>query len=390
MLHVAYHIALLFSIRINIVKSGEIMYTSSRKWQLTINNPIEKGFDHTKIKAALSEMKPVVYYCLADEVGQEGTFHTHVYLCGSSAIRFASIKRRFPEAHIEIARGTSEENRNYITKTGKWENDEKHETTITGSFEEWGELPVEHQGERNDLEALYSMIKDGLSNYEILESNPGFMLRINDIERARQTIRSEQFRKQFRKLDVTYIWGPTGLGKTRSILEEYGYENVFRVTDYKHPFDSYNGQDIIVFDEYHSQFTVSQFLNFLDGYPLELPARYANKIACYTKVYIVSNIDLLQQYHVIQLDQPETWAAILRRINHVITFLPDGNINDYSTNAYINGFVEISALDLPFGDDEDSKPVQMPMDTGIQLRMEEKPDWDSFGRQEGTAETDDM
>lgn len=106
------------------------------------------------------------------------------------------------------------------------------------------------------------MIKDGLSNFEILENNPGYMLRINDIERARQTVRAEQFRKQFRELAVSYLFGPTGLGKTRSVMEKYNYEDVFRVTDYKHPFDNYEGQDVMVFDEYRSQFTVPQFLNF--------------------------------------------------------------------------------------------------------------------------------
>ncbi len=363
------------------------MNSSSRKWQLTLNNPIDKGFDHARIKVALAEMKSIVYWCLADEIGQEGTPHTHIYLCSSSAIRFTTIKRHFPEAHLELARGTSKENRDYITKSGKWENDEKHKTSVPDSFDECGEMPVEQQGERTDLEALYEMIKDGLSNYEILENHPGFMLRINDIERARQTIRAEQFRKQFRQLEITYIWGLTGLGKTRSVMEKYNYEDVFRVTDYKHPFDNYEGQDVMVFDEYHSQFTVPQFLNFLDGYPLELPARYANKIACYTQVYIISNIDLLRQYPSLQHEQPETWSAILRRIKHVVMFLPGGQSKEYTTNEYVNGFVEMSAQDLPFGDD-DSKPVQMSVDAGVQLRIEEEPDWDSIGKQGGTARPD--
>lgn len=355
--------------------------TQSRKFQLTINNPADKGFDHAKIKETIGEMRSVVYYAMSDECGEQGTFHTHIYICSSSAIRFSTIKRRFPEAHIEVARGTSQENRDYITKSGKWENDEKHETSIPSSFEEWGEMPVERQGERTDLEALYEMIKDGLSNYEILENNPGFMLRINDIERARQTIRAEKFRKQFRKLDVTYIWGPTGLGKTRSVMEKYDYEDVFRVTDYNHPFDNYEGQSRLVLDEYHSQFSVPQFLNLVDGYPLELPARYSNKIACYTQVYIISNIDLLQQYRAIQFEQPETWKAILRRINHVITFLPDGQLKAYTTDEYVNGFVQIADHDLPFPDadeDEIETASLSSSDFGIQLKIEDKTNVDLF------------
>ena len=48
--------------------------TRSRKWQLTINNPIEKGFTHDKIKEILSEFSSLVYWCMSDEVGESGTF----------------------------------------------------------------------------------------------------------------------------------------------------------------------------------------------------------------------------------------------------------------------------------------------------------------------------
>jgi hypothetical protein len=59
-------------------------------------------------------------------------------------------------------------------------------------------------------------------------------------------------------------------------------------------------------------------LNYLDIYPLELPCRYTNKVACFTKVYIVSNLDLNEQYRDVQFDYPETWKAFLRRIHKVM------------------------------------------------------------------------
>lgn len=33
----------------------------SRKWQLTINNPQDKGLDHDALKKALEEFKSLVY-----------------------------------------------------------------------------------------------------------------------------------------------------------------------------------------------------------------------------------------------------------------------------------------------------------------------------------------
>jgi hypothetical protein len=140
-------------------------------------------------------------------------------------------------------------------------------------------MPIERKGARNDLADLYDQIKSGKTNAEIIDSNTEFMFNIDKIERARQTIREDEHKDDFRELEVTYIFGPTGTGKTRSVMEKYGYRNVFRVTGYEHPFDGYKGQEIVVFEEFRSSLKIQDMLNYLDGYPLELPCRYANKIA---------------------------------------------------------------------------------------------------------------
>ena len=107
------------------------------------------------------------------------------------------------------------------------------------------------------------------------------------------------------KENVYYIWGDPGTNKTRYAYERHGYENVYRVTDYRHPFDEYKGESVMVFDEFNSQLKIEQMLNLLDIYPYKLPCRYANKIACYTTVYIISNLSLDEQYTDIQLKHPK-------------------------------------------------------------------------------------
>lgn len=296
----------------------------ARRWQITINNPKEKSFTHERIKSILQGFKSLIYYCMADETGENGTYHTHVYTCFKNGIRFSTLKKHFYEAHFEVARGTSEQNRDYILKQGKWAEDKKHETTVEGSYEEYGEIPQEHQGARTDLHELYSLIKQGFSDYELFEANPDNIRHFDKFEKIRQTLRYEEFKTTYRKLTVQYIWGETGVGKTRYIMEHHGYESVFRITDYTHPFDNYHGQDVIVFDEFRSNLSVQNMLNYLDGYPLELPCRYANKYACYHTVYIISNIPLEKQYSFIQENEPATWKAFLRRINKVIEFTSCG------------------------------------------------------------------
>lgn len=308
--------------------------TQGRKWLLTINNPADKGLDHKAIQEGLTQFPSLLYWCMADEQGE--TYHTHVFFALEHPTRFSTIKRRFPVAHIDRAEGTATECRAYVQKSGKWADSNKAETSIPGTFEEWGELPVERQGERTDLALLYQLIKDGLSNYEIMEQNPDYMLSLEKVERARQAMREQQYRETFRTLEVTYIWGATGTGKTRSVMEKYSYSGVYRVTDYAHPFDSYAGEDVLLLDEYSSNFKIRDLLNYLDGYPLNLPARYSNRVACYTKVYIISNLCLSKQYPDIQFDSPMTFSALIRRIHTVIHYTAPGEFQEYGTAEYMD------------------------------------------------------
>ena len=290
---------------------------SSRKFQLTINNPTDHGFTHDRIRANLSESPGLLYWCMCDEVGEQGTTHTHVYVVFKNSVMFETLHKRFYGAHIEQANGSNQENRDYVRKEGKWLDDAKHETNLADTFEEWGELPPDRTRSETQADRIVQMIRDGKTNAEILEECPTAYSKITHIEQTRQTLLAERYKDEWRQLDVTYLWGDTAAGKTRSVMEKYGYSQVYRATDYAHPFDSYKGQDVIVFEEFRSSLAIGDMLNFLDGYPVELPCRYANKVACYTKVYIISNISLEQQYPNVQMDNPETWAAFLRRIHHI-------------------------------------------------------------------------
>lgn len=291
---------------------------SSRKFQLTINNPLDHGFNHDRIKAILSEFPGTLYWCMCDEIGEQGTPHTHVYTVFKNSVMFDTLHKKFYGVHIEQANGSNNENRDYVRKEGKWLNDSKHETSLIDTFEEYGELPPDRSKGETQAEKIMQLVAEGKTNAEILEACPTAYSKLNYIEQARQTLLEERYKNEWRDLKVTYIWGESGAGKTRSVMELYGYSNVYRVTDYAHPFDSYKGQDVIIFEEFRSGLTVADMLNYLDGYPVELPCRYANKVACYTKVYIITNIPLEQQYPNVQTDSPGTWNAFLRRIHHIM------------------------------------------------------------------------
>lgn len=130
-------------------------------------------------------------------------------------------------------------------------------------------------------------------------------------------------------------------------MEQFGYSNVYRVTDYLHPFDGYKGQDVIIFEEFRTSFPISDMLNYLDGYPLELPCRYNNKYACFTKVYMITNIPLSQQYKTVQHESPQTWCAFLRRIGQVVHYTDLGVV--YQNIEFLkDGFYKLIDNDCPF------------------------------------------
>lgn len=328
--------------------------TQSFMYQLTINNPKEKGWTHEHILKVLREnFKTLTYVCMADEMGS--CYHTHIFVAFTSRVRFSMVKRYFEEAHIEKCKGNVSVNIQYVQKSGRWQNDEsEQEKKIEGTFEEYGTRPPDSKGKRRDMSELYHMIKDeGMSNADILAQNTDMLLYINLLDKVRTTILTEKYKDTVRlDLEVTYISGATGTGKTRGVLEKHGYSNVFRVTDYAHPFDSYNCQPVIAFEEFRSSMRISEMLLYCDVYPIELPARFSNKYACYSKVYLISNWRLEKQYKEAQREDRESWDAFLRRIHKVIIYSKDGSVKEYdSVDAYLNRgeFTEIDDdIKVPF------------------------------------------
>lgn len=328
----------------------------SRKWQLTFNNPEEHGFTHDSIVESIEKLASVSYWCLCDEVGSEGTYHTHLYIVFDNPKAHTVIANAFEGAHREIVKGTSHQNRDYVLKDGEKyhkqpdgsydyvdSSDKRHQgTNFTDTFVEWGELPHEHQGKSKDVDRIYFMLKDGASNLEIVDSIPSAMMNLEKVERTRSMLRDAEFASSWRNLEVTYVFGKTGSGKTRSIMDRYGYTNCYRVTDYKHPFDTYDGQDVLIFEEFRGNLKHGDMLNYLDGYPLLLPCRYFNRQACFTKVFIITNVPPDTQYFNIDV---ESRNAFCRRIHKVLEYQQSGKIAEFDgVQAYIDRYQWADAM----------------------------------------------
>jgi len=283
--------------------------TKAQTWLCTWNNPTMTDEEFFEFLVKLESVK---YFIFQREKGEEtGTEHFQFYIEFQFARHFKTVKKVLPHGtHIEQRKGTKTQAREYCCKP----------ETRVGQVHEHGVFIEERQ--RTDLTNILALIKSGVPLHDLREEyEPQFFMFQSRFEKERVLYLEKQFKNIFRDITVSYIHGSTGVGKTRSIAERFGYDRLYRVTEYdQRAFDNYDGQDIIIFEEFRSSFKIAQMLNYLDGHPCRLPARFTDKTACYTQVFITTNIPLTKQYPNVQTEEPETYKAFARRIHNVYDY----------------------------------------------------------------------
>ena len=204
----------------------------------------------------------------------------------------------------------------YDKKTGK-------QTKVTETVYQWGEESTleNEQGKRSDLYEIIERVKQGATNSELLDEYPTQFFRYKKhIESVRKTIQESEYEDKYRHMKIVYISGVPRTGKTRFILEKYGYKNVCKVSiKYdKWLFENYKGQKVVLFDEFNSQVPITEMNEYLEGYPQEYRCRNEDRIAMNDTVIIISNLKLSQQYTKEQSDKPLIYQAFTARIHHII------------------------------------------------------------------------
>lgn len=239
--------------------------------------------------------------------------HWQIFLRFKNQKRFSTLKSQLTKsglksAHIESRKGTVEQAIKYCSKA---------ETRLDGPYFFGDKIDTDtKKGERTDLQKLRDKVLiEGLSFDEILvEDETGSAARYTQYLRALIRARDKRKTASFRRLSVMYLYGPAGVGKSRWALENNADKSCYRVSDYSHPFDAYDGEDVLILDEFDGSMPLTLLLNILDGYSMELPARYENKYARYTSVVIISNKRLGDLYTYLIEDSPERLRALYRRI----------------------------------------------------------------------------
>lgn len=290
---------------------------ASRDWMMTI--PAEKITDDD-IELFLTSVHASGAVFQREQGEKTQYTHWQMLVQFPSPKRFSTLKnqcKRFgmDQAHLEPRRGTVAQAVAYCSKS----------ETRVGETHTFGEIAQrDEQGHRSDLQRLREMILSGMTVEEVLMADEvGAAARyvgyLRDLAAARDLARAQSWRD----MDTWYIYGKPGVGKSRYALKRF--PDAYRVTTYQHPFDGYRGQSTLILDEFDGQIELPLLLNILDGYPLELPCRYANKQALFTTVIIISN-EPIGAYYLNYA--PDRLEALYRRIVRFIHFISEDKLKD--------------------------------------------------------------
>lgn len=159
--------------------------------------------------------------------------------------------------------------------------------------------PVEHagkQGYRSDLADVVSALEAGKTYSNLADSNPEELIKygrgIKDLIAAKRQSKWEY--KTRENITVTVLYGPTNSGKTHRVWgaeAAEGKNKLFIVEPGRGPWDRYEGQEAVLFDEFGmgEKWELNHMKRLLDKYPMQLDCRYASNWAAWTRVYIISN-----------------------------------------------------------------------------------------------------
>lgn len=115
--------------------------------------------------------------------------------------------------------------------------------------------------------------------------------------------------------EVHVYWGVTGSGKTKKVFDENSDVWVHAEGMW---FDGYEGQEHVLFDDFHGGvFKLPYLLKLLDRYPMRVPIKGGFVQWKPKKIFITSNLDPKVWF---SNAHPEHVAALERRFTEVIHF----------------------------------------------------------------------
>ncbi len=254
---------------------------------------------------------------------KEGNWHYQCYLQAIKQVRMTTLMALFSEdgnkktkwgIHIEVAKGSPQQNLDYISKQCGLD-----------KLNQWGTIDLGGQGRRTDIEGVAEAIVEGAGLVELLTIAPTAILKWpNGVKLLIETVAIASV-PEYRKVKTTVYWGKTGAGKTYSASWQQTHPSCHQapsvqwsVRGIPKRWPSYRGQKRLIIDDFKdSHMALGVLMSLLDEVRQELPIMTSHKLSAWTEVYITSQFDPQTWYPGVEQERRD---ALARRINKVVHF----------------------------------------------------------------------
>lgn len=247
-----------------------------------------ENFDN--VKTYLQNLKSCVYYVAAREnCPTTGREHIHIYAHFKTPIKLAISK--IGGAHVDACRGSPKECINYVKKGGD-------------ILEEYGEEP------KQGIKMTIKELKETKNPDEL----PWQMFNTwEKLHKGPKKLTADEWGK---KIEVFYICGPSGIGKTQKAKELTNgepFDLVKHVGEFWHGIT--DGKGIAIYDEFRpSDLRASEFINFIDYNKQLLNVKGGTVLNQYEKIILTSIFDPLNIYENLPEEAREQWLRRMKII----------------------------------------------------------------------------
>lgn len=223
-----------------------------------------------------------------------GKFHYQTYVYFKSQISLKKLREELKGNFVTPARGEEPDQVAYIkgpyNKNGKVK-------PINPQAVELGIKP--QQGKRNDLTEFKEAVYTGKRGYELDEEFLEIQAKFPKLEQHLiRNLTKKKAKERYlegKSPEVHIRWGKSRTGKSRYIWEKHGVDNVYCLnTDQGSAnslfWDGYEGQPVILLDEFEGQIPFRVILQLLDRYPFRMAIKGDSVYSCAEYIYFTSNL----------------------------------------------------------------------------------------------------
>lgn len=319
----------------------------ARNWAFTINNYTDNEISFCK---ELFDSERVLYIIGGFEVGKKGTPHIQGYLQMKNAVQWKSIIKWNKIWHIEPEISNFERNNMYCKGYEYKDNKYQLKDPKKGENKYFEYGAQKHQGLSRDLRCVYDKIKNGCSMKDIQEAFPNQYIKyskgIKDLFYASQKDRTE-------KPYVEWIYGPTGVGKTKYASQ---LDIEYYIKDGTSWWDGYNHETVIIIDDFDGHWPFRDLLRLLDRYKYQGQIKGGYVKINSPKIIITCDRKPDDLYKNNKTDHE--LSQLLRRIDKITNLGTESNKSnkkhiDKNMKGSTNKNIDLKYLDNQINDDSD-------------------------------------